>query len=81
MIDDDQDDRDPIEAAFADHQRAPRDVVPRTVEHTVDDLRQLADGGAQATVTHYDIGPEGITRHVELVTITAPFTHPREENR
>jgi hypothetical protein len=78
--DEDQDVRDPIQAAFDDYRRAPRDVVPK-VEHSLDDLRLLAGGGAQVTVTHYELGEDGITRHREHVTIAAPFTQSRKENR
>jgi hypothetical protein len=83
MIDTPDDDRDPLRAAFDNHQRAPREEVPRhTVEHSVDDLRRLADGTATVTLTHYEFGEDGITRHVvENVTITEPFTHPRKEIR
>ena len=74
MIDDeDQDERDPLRAAFDDHQRPPRDVVPRTVEHSLDDLRLMAHGTAEVTLTHYEVSELGVTRHVERVTITEPF--------
>jgi hypothetical protein len=75
------DNRDPLRAAFDDHQRAPRDVVPRNVEHSVDDLRRLADGAVQVKVTHYDMNESGVTRHTEWATITKPITINREENR
>lgn len=78
---DSHDDRDPVRAAFDDYQRAPRDVVPH-VEHTVDDLRRLADGAAQVQVTHYEMSEHGVTRHTEWVTITRPITNTtREEYR
>lgn len=81
MIDDEhQDERDPLRAAFADRQRAPRDVVPH-VEHSLDDLRRLADGTAQVTLTHYELGEDGVTSHSELVTITAPFSTSGKEIR
>lgn len=80
MTSDHQDHRDPMRAAFDDHERAPRDIVPR-VEHSGDDLQRLADGGAPVQVTHYEIGEDGITQHVEHITITAPFTNDRKENR
>ena len=74
--------RDPIAAAFADHQRAPRDVVPpRHIEHSVDDLHRLADGGAQVTVTHYEMDENGITRHSEQITVTAPITGKGSQTR
>jgi hypothetical protein len=79
--DEHQDLRDPLRTAFDDYQRAPRDVVPRTVEHTLDDLRLLADGGALVTVTHYELGADGITRHSERVTVAAPFIQSDEEKR
>jgi hypothetical protein len=66
------DPRDPLRAAFQDYGRAPRDVVPPT-PHRLDDLRALADGGP-VTVTHYEMTPEGITRHVETVGVAKPFT-------
>ena len=72
--DEHQDVRDPLRAAFADHRRAPRDVVPRHVEHTVDDLRRLVDGTAQVQVTHYEMTGDGITKHTEWATIAQPFT-------
>jgi hypothetical protein len=75
MIDDNADGRDPLRAAFDDYQPAPRDVVPPArVEHPLDDLRALADGDGNVTVTHYEMTPEGVTRHVERVGIGAPFT-------
>lgn len=73
-------DDDPLRAAFDNHQRAPRDIVPH-VEHTVDDLRRLADGTAQVQVTHYEMSEHGITRHTEWATITRPLKNDREENR
>lgn len=78
---DDQDARDPLRAAFDDYQRAPRDIVPRTVEHSVDDLHLLANSDAQVTITHYEVDARGVTRHCERVTITAPFIESRKENR
>jgi hypothetical protein len=72
-----QDVRDPLRAAFDDHRRAHPDVVPRHVEHTVDDLRRLADGAAQVQVTHYEMTPEGITKYTEWATIAQPFTTPK----
>jgi hypothetical protein len=82
MIDDEDQDggRDPIEAAFANYRRAPRDVVPRTVVHSLDDLRILADGAAQVTVTHYEYNDDGVTAHSERVGITAPFIESEREN-
>ncbi|KLI07905.1 hypothetical protein ACT17_02820 [Mycolicibacterium conceptionense] len=74
MSDDNRDERDPLRAAFTDHQRAPRDVVPRAVEHTVDDLRRLADGTAQVQVTHYEITADGITKQTEWVGIAQPIS-------
>lgn len=70
--------RDPIAAAFDDYQRAPRDVVPHTA-HTVDELRDLADGTTQAQITHYEMNKYGVTQHTEWATITQPFTHTRED--
>ncbi|MGB3483614.1 MAG: hypothetical protein WBB07_15550 [Mycobacterium sp.] len=70
---DNQDGRDPLRAAFTDYRRAPRDVVP-CVEHSVDDLQRLADGGATVQITHYSLDEHGISRHAEHVTITAPIT-------
>lgn len=69
---------DPLRAAFTDHRRAPRDVVPH-VKHSLDVLRHLADGTAQVTVTHYQLGEHGVTRHVERATITAPIINTRRE--
>lgn len=72
---DNEDQRDPLRAAFADHQRAPRDVIPpRQHGHSVDALRRLADGTTQVQVTHYEMTPDGITKHTEWVTITQPIT-------
>ncbi|MBU8810706.1 hypothetical protein KL953_17630 [Mycolicibacterium goodii] len=79
--DDDHDMRDPLRAAFTDYRRAPRDVVARTAEHSLDDLHHMADGASQVTVTHYELGEHGITRHTEQVTITAPIIHARKEDR
>lgn len=82
--DDDQDVRDPMRAAFDDHARAPRDVVPhgRSIEHTARLLRRLADGHNVVEVTHYELGPDGITKHVEKATICAPITtHPKENTK
>jgi hypothetical protein len=72
--------RDPLRAVFDDHQRAPRDVVPHA-EHSLDDLRRMADGTALVTVTHYELDERGVTRHSERVTITAPITNSGKENR
>lgn len=80
--DNEQDDmRDPLRAAFTDHERAPRDVVPRAVEHTVDDLQRLADGTAQVQLTHYEMTADGITKHTEWVGIAQPISiNYRTEN-
>lgn len=64
------DGRDPIAQAFNDYQRAPRDVVPRTVL-PVDDLAALA--GQTVTLNHYEIDDSGITTHTEQITVTAPI--------
>jgi hypothetical protein len=82
VIDDEDQDggRDPIEAAFADYRRAPRDVVPYA-EHSLDDLRLLADGTAQVTVTHYEYDENGVTWHSERVGIAAPFINSEREDR
>jgi hypothetical protein len=90
MNDDGQDVRDPLRAAFDDYQRAPRDVVPRTVEHTVDDLRRLADCGAEVLVTHYEVHEEttetgetviaGIVKRTEWVAVTQPIMNNREDD-
>lgn len=74
--------RDPIAAAFEQHQRARRDVVPRHAQHSVDDLRRLADGTTQVQVTHYEMTADGITKHTEWATVTQPITtKTREENQ
>jgi hypothetical protein len=76
--------RDPLRAAFDDYERAPRDVVPQRrpdVEHTARLLRRLADGHNVVEITHYDVGPDGVTKHVEKLTVCAPITsHPKEQN-
>jgi hypothetical protein len=79
--DNDNGNRDPLRAAFDDHQRAQPDVVPRNVEHSVDDLRRLADGAVQVQVTHYEMNESGVTRHTEWATVTQPITTKRGENR
>ncbi|BBZ34064.1 hypothetical protein [Mycolicibacterium confluentis] len=82
MIDDeDRDAHDPIQAAFDDYRSAPRDIVPRRVEHSLDDLRLLADGTAQVTVTHYEYNEHGVTAHSECVGITAPFIKSEREHQ
>ncbi|MGE3844118.1 MAG: hypothetical protein AB7I50_21305 [Vicinamibacterales bacterium] len=72
------DQRDPLRAAFTDHQRAPRDIVPH-VEHGAGDLRRLADGTKQVQITHYEMTADGITKHAEWATITRPITTEGEE--
>jgi hypothetical protein len=73
---------DPIAAAFDQHRRAPRDVVPRTVNHAVGDVRRLADGAQQVLVTHYETTEHGVTKHTEWATITQPIiNNNRKENR
>lgn len=72
---------DPIAAAFADYRRAPRDVVPRTVKHSLDALYQMADGTTQVTVTHYEYDENGVTRHSETVSIAPPFIKSERETR
>ena len=80
------DSRDPLRSAFENFRRAPRDIV-RKIEHSLDDLRRMADGTAQVTVTHYEVTededgvPNGITRRSERVTITAPITNNGKGNR
>lgn len=74
--DDGQDTRDPLRAAFDDHRRAPRDVVPRHVAHSIDDLRQLADGRTAVKVVHYEYDSDGVTRHESWTTIARPITNP-----
>lgn len=74
-----QDGPDPMRTAFDDHQRAPRDIVPYT-EQPGDDLLRLAADGAPVEVTHYSITGSGIERHVERITITAPFTRKDTNN-
>lgn len=77
----DEEPRDPLAAAFDSYERAPKDVVPKQVDHTVDDLRRLADGSAQVQVTHYELDEHGITRHTEWVSIAPPVINTnREEN-
>lgn len=75
--------RDPIEAAFSEYRRASRDDVLRTVEHTVEhtveDLRRLADGSAQVTITHS--APTASHGTATQVTITTPFTRQGKEIR
>ncbi|MGQ9349727.1 hypothetical protein [Mycolicibacterium gilvum] len=62
---------DPLAQAFANHVRAPADIVPRT-PLPVDDLHALA--GQTVELVHHDIDPEsGITTHTERITITAPI--------
>ncbi len=74
MIDsEDQDQRDPLRAAFESHQRAPHDVVPPH-EHSVDALRRLADGTEQVQISHYEITEHGVLKHTEWSTITRPIT-------
>lgn len=76
-----QDVRDPLRAAFDDYRPAPLDVVPpRNVEHTIDDLRRLADGTTQVLVTHYEVNEHGVTRHTEWVSVTQPVTNSEQEN-
>ncbi|NTY57949.1 hypothetical protein FEG63_00095 [Mycolicibacterium sphagni] len=72
---------DPIARAFTDYQRAPRDVVPHTVHHSIDDLRRLADNTIQVMLTHYEMSDDGVTKHTEWATVTRPVTIDREENR
>lgn len=81
MIDDDQHaERFPLRAAFEDYRPAPRDIVPRAhAEHAVDDLRRLADGSAQVTVTHYELTEAGVAEYRETVTIAHPIM-PKDEN-
>jgi hypothetical protein len=70
---------DPIAAAFEQYEPAPRDVVPRRVEHTVDDLRRLADGRTAVKVVHYEYGADGVTRHESWTTIARPIINPELE--
>ncbi|MCV7379958.1 hypothetical protein BST11_15360 [Mycobacterium alsense] len=73
-------DDDPLRAAFDNHQRAPRDIVPH-VEHTLDDLRRLADGTLQVQVTHYEMSEYGVTQFTEWATVAHPIANTREEHR
>ena len=68
---DESDGRDPLRAAFQDHQRAPRDVVP-PIQHDVDDLRALA--GTTVTVRHYELTSTGVREYTELIEICSPIT-------
>lgn len=77
--DEDEDQRDPLRAAFTDHERPPHDVVPHTPTHSVDDLRRLADGTQQVKLSHYELTADGITQHIEWITVTRPVIDSREE--
>ena len=67
----DNEERDPIAAAFKRYQAAPRDIVPysHSVEHTVELLRGLA--GTTAEVSHYHVTEDGVTKHTARVEICA----------
>lgn len=74
---DESDDRDPLRAAFQDHQRAPRDVVPHSQRHDIDDLRALA--GSTVTVRHYELTSTGVREYAEQIEICQPIT-PKEKS-
>jgi hypothetical protein len=75
----DDDMRDPLRAAFQDRQRPPRDVVPLSSSSTSLEEDFGAVAGTTQNVTHYEITPEGITKHQERLTITRPIMTPRKE--
>ncbi|MBN3458797.1 hypothetical protein JNN96_32695 [Mycobacterium sp. DSM 3803] len=71
MTTDETDARDPLRAAFQDHQRAPRDIVPRS-RRSVDDLAALA--GNTVTVRHYELTSTGVREYTERIEICKPIT-------
>lgn len=75
-VSDESDGRDPLRAAFQDHQRAPRDIVPHS-QRDVEDLRALA--GTTVTVRHYELASTGVREYTEQIEVCSPIT--QEENR
>jgi hypothetical protein len=73
------DPRDPLAAAFADYQPAPRDVVSRKPRSIADDLTDLAAlAGAMVELAYYEVTPTGVTRRTERITITEPIAAEKE---
>lgn len=68
---DESDGRDPLRAAFQDHRRAPRDVVPPS-RHDIDDLAALA--GTTVVVRHYELTLTGVREYTKRVEICTPIT-------